>query len=140
MAQVWPRRRRRERRQTIVMPAAAINADRRRHPRFALGLPVRLQKEGSPEATTIELADVSVRGCRLSAFMELAAPANETRVALGFVLPGKRIALAKGRVVRQYRDAGGGGVGLAIEHANAAFYEFLIALSEAESKIGHLHA
>ena len=122
------------------MPAPAIRADRRRHPRFSLGLPVRLTKEGSQEATTIELADVSVRGCRLSAFVETPAPANETRVALGFVLPGKRIALAKGRVVRQYRDAGGGGVGLAIEQANAAFYEFLSALSEVEAKIGYLRA
>jgi PilZ domain len=123
-----------------VKSAAAIHAERRRHPRFPLGLPVRLQTEGSPEATTIELADVSVRGCRLSAFLETAAPANATRVALGFVLPGQRIALAKGRIVRQYSDASGEGVGLAIEHANGAFYEFVQAVSEADARIGRLHA
>ena len=122
------------------MPAAAIHVDRRRHPRFSLGLPVRLRTEGSGLATTIELADVSVRGCRLSAFFEAAAPANQTRVALGFVLPGRRIALAKGRVVRQYRDAAGNGVGLVLDHANDAFYEFLSALSEADAKIGRLPA
>ncbi|HVR61289.1 MAG TPA: PilZ domain-containing protein [Polyangia bacterium] len=122
------------------MRAAATNADRRRHPRFPLGLPVRLQAEGSREATTIELADVSVRGCRLSAFLESAAPANATRVALGFVLPGQRIALAKGRIVRQHRDASGQGVGLAIEQANGAFYEFVQALSDADARIGRLPA
>jgi hypothetical protein len=123
------------------MPAAAINAERRRHPRYKLGLPVRLQKEGSIEATTIELADVSVRGCRLSAFFSTdAAPAVDTRVALGFVLPNRRIALAKGRVVRHVDQARGGGVGLKFEHANAAFYEFIIELSEADAGIGRLMA
>jgi hypothetical protein len=122
------------------MPAPAINAERRRHPRYKLGLPVRLQKEGSIQATTIELADVSVRGCRLSAFFAGAAPAVDTRVALGFVLPNRRIALAKGRVVRHVDQARGGGVGLKFEHANAAFYEFIIELSEADASIGRLLA
>ena len=116
------------------MPTAAAHSDRRRYPRFSLGLPVRLQTEGSREGPTIELADVSVHGCRLSAFLEIAAPANATRVALGFVLPGQRIALAKGRVVRQHRDAFGDGVGLAIEQANGAFYEFVQALSEGDAQ------
>jgi hypothetical protein len=122
------------------MPAPAINAERRRHPRYKLGLPVRLQKEGSIQATTIELADVSVRGCRLSAFFAGAAPAVDTRVAVGFVLPNRRIALAKGRVVRHVDQARGGGVGLKFEHANAAFYEFIIELSEADASIGRLLA
>jgi hypothetical protein len=122
------------------MPAVAAQSDRRRHPRFKLGLPVRLQTEGSQDATTIELSDVSVRGCRLAAFVETAAPPITARVAFGFVLPGKRIALAKGRVVRQIDDGRGTGVGLAIEHANAAFYEFIIALSEGDAKIGRLSA
>ncbi|HEX3695312.1 MAG TPA: PilZ domain-containing protein [Polyangia bacterium] len=122
------------------MPAVAVQSDRRRHPRFKLGLPVRLQTEGSQEATTIELSDVSVRGCRLAAFMETAAPPIAARVAFGFVLPGKRIALAKGRVVRQIDDGPGAGVGLIIEHANVAFYEFMIALSEGDAKIGRLSA
>jgi hypothetical protein len=96
-------------------------------------LPVRLQTDGDQgEATTIELADVSFRGCRLSAFSEARAPRVNARVAFGFVLPSRRIALAKGRVVRHIQDKQGNGVGLAIEHANAAFYEFMLALSENE--------
>lgn len=120
------------------MSAVASQSDRRRHPRFLLGLPVRVQAAGHQEPTTIELSDVSVRGCRLAAFMETRAPDVDTRVAFGFVLPGRRIALAKGRVVRQIDDARGFGVGLAIEHANAAFYDFVFALSEGDAKIGHL--
>jgi hypothetical protein len=113
------------------MPVTAKSQERRQYPRFALGLPVRLQTDGSAgEATTIELADVSFRGCRLSAFSESRAPKVNARVAFGFVLPSRRIALAKGRVVRHIEDQRGRGVGLAIEHANAAFYEFMVALSE----------
>ena len=62
----------------------------------------------------------------------IASSKGHAGVDLGFVLPSRRIALAKGRVVRHIRDQRGNGVGLAIEHANAAFYEFMLALSENE--------
>jgi hypothetical protein len=118
----------------VVLEAPRTTAikDRRRHRRFTLGVPVRLRTEGALRATTIELSDVSFRGCRLGGFPALLAPEIDTRVAFGFVLPGRRIALAKGRVVRQVDDAAGGGVGLAIERANATFYEFLVSLAESE--------
>ncbi|HET6280797.1 MAG TPA: PilZ domain-containing protein [Polyangia bacterium] len=109
--------------------------DRRRHRRFTLGVPVRLHAEGALRATTIELTDVSFRGCRLGGFPALLAPENDTRIAFGFVLPGRRIALAKGRVVRQVDEAAGGGVGLAIERANVTFYEFLVTLAESEAEL-----
>ena len=109
--------------------------DRRRHRRFTLGMPVRLHAQGAMRPATIELSDVSFRGCRLGGFPALLAPEVDTRIAFGFVLPGRRIALARGRVVRQIDDAAGGGVGLAIERANVTFYEFLLTLAESEADL-----
>jgi hypothetical protein len=109
--------------------------ERRRHRRFSLGMPVRLHTAGAVRAATIELADVSLRGCRLGAFPALLEPDVNSRVAFGFVLPGRRIALARGRVVRRIDEAQGGGVGLTIERANVAFYQFLLTLAESEAAL-----
>jgi hypothetical protein len=81
----------------------------------------------------IELSDVSFRGCRIRGLWNASAPAVNSRVAFGFVLADRNIALAKGRIVRQIADSQGGGVGMVIEKANVAFYEFLITLAENEA-------
>jgi hypothetical protein len=86
--------------------------------------------QGSPVSTMIELSDVSFRGCRMRTLSDAGAPAINARVAFGFVLPDRNIALAKGRVVRRIDEAQGGGVGLVIDRANVAFYEFLMTLAE----------
>jgi hypothetical protein len=62
-----------------------------------------------------------------------AAPAINSRVAFGFVMADRSIALARGRVVRRIDDVQGSGIGLAIDRANPTFYEFLRTLAESES-------
>ena len=93
---------------------------------------MRLRTEGAPTAAMVELSDVSFRGCSLRALSGGPAPAVNARVAFGFVMADRTIALAKGRVVRRIDDAHGRGIGLAIEHANVTFYEFLMTLAESE--------
>jgi hypothetical protein len=107
--------------------------DRRRHRRFSVGVPVRLRMKGSAMSTMIELSDVSFHGCRMRSLSNAGAPALNARVAFGFVLPNRDIALAKGHVVRRIEDSLGGGIGLVIDRANVAFYEFLITLAESET-------
>jgi hypothetical protein len=115
------------------VPQLATQAtDRRLHRRFPVGVPVRLRVSGSPASTMIELCDVSFRGCRLCTLADALPPALDTQVAFGFVLPGRKIALVKGTVVRRVGDAQGGGVGLVIERANVTFYEFLMTLAEGD--------
>jgi len=107
--------------------------DRRRHRRFSVGVPVRLRMKGSAMSTMIELSDVSFHGCRMRSLSNAGAPALNARVAFGFVLHNHNIALAKGHVVRRIEDSLGGGIGLVIDRANVAFYEFLITLAESET-------
>jgi PilZ domain len=109
--------------------------ERRRHRRFAVGVPVRLRAEGSPVSTMIELSDVSFRGCRMRTLSDSDAPAVDARVAFGFVMADRNIALARARVVRHIDEAQGGGIGLVIDRANVAFYEFLMTLAEGESSL-----
>ena len=110
-------------------------AERRRHRRFTVGVPVRLRTQGSATSAMIELSDVSFRGCRLRTLSDAGAPAINARVAFGFVMADRNIALAKGRVMRQVDEAQGGGIGLVIDRANVAFYEFLMTLAEGESSL-----
>lgn len=98
--------------------------DRRRHKRFPLGLPVRVQVDGLPEALTAELADVSQEGCLLK------APGRDIAVgavvAFGFVMPKQQIVLARGRVVR---SDGEGNFALELEQKNEQFRSFLADIS-----------
>ncbi len=107
--------------------------DRRRHRRFSVGVPVRLRMKGSAMSTMVELSDVSFHGCRMRTLSHAGGLGLNARVAFGFVLPNRNIALAKGHVVRRIEDAHGSGVGLVIDRANVAFYEFLITLAESET-------
>ena len=115
------------------MQLKVIRQERRRHRRFTVGVPVRLRTAGATTATMIELSDVSFRGCRIRGLWNAATPPVNARVAFGFVLPDRNIALAKGRIVRQVAESQGGGVGMVIEKANVAFYEFLMTLAENET-------
>lgn len=112
------------------MNAPEARPERRRHRRFTVGVPVRLRAEGAEASSMIELSDVSFRGCRLRTLSNASPPELQARVAFGFVLPGRRIALAKGHVVRCIADSEGGGIGLVIDRANVTFYEFLMTLAE----------
>ena len=114
------------------MTSTGERKERRRHRRFTVGVPVRLRTQGSAASTMIELSDVSFRGCRLRSLMSTGVPQMNAQVAFGFVMPDRKIALAKGRVVRQIDEAQGGGIGLVIDRANVAFYEFLMTLAEGD--------
>jgi len=107
---------------------AGSTDERRQHRRFSLGVPVRLRALGSDASMMVELSDVSFRGCRLCTLSEAPPPELDTAIAFGFVLPGRKIALVKGRVVRN----GDWGVGVAIDRANVTFYEFLMTLAEGD--------
>jgi hypothetical protein len=111
------------------MTELAPRRENRRHRRFTLGLPVRVRIEGLEGAGTVELWDVSFRGCCLRVLEKDMPPLPpETKVAFGFVLPERRMVLAKGRVVRQ--DHATHAFAIAIEQANVPFYQFLLELSE----------
>jgi hypothetical protein len=115
--------------------SANEQAERRRHRRFTVGVPVRLRMQGSAASAMIELSDVSFRGCRLRTLSDAGVPEINTRVAFGFVMSDRNIALAKGHVVRRIDDAQGGGIGLVIDRANVAFYEFLMTLAEGDASL-----
>src|SRR5262245_41765426 len=98
------------------MPLSMNTApERRRRPRYFVGLPVRLHIEGLEEPTLAELADASATGCflRSDEASFLAEPGE--RLAFGFVLPSRDVGLVRGRVVR---CTPGDGLAIQIEQAN----------------------
>ena len=95
--------------------------DRRRHARVALGLPVRVHFAGRTLPLTVEMSDVSRGGCFFRGAM---APAG-AEVAFGFVVPGRRVCMARGAVVRVER----GGFAVRIARANEDFHAFLAGIS-----------
>jgi len=109
---------------TIATNPVLVQPDRRRGSRAALGLPVTLHMRGRPRRLTVEIVDVSTGGVRLL------APGDTFRVgergSLHFVLSEGRICVAEGHVLRVDES---GGVVLALDEANAAFLEFLAALT-----------
>jgi hypothetical protein len=110
------------------IPGPPAPSDRRRQRRWLLGLPVRLQMDGVPGARTVELRDVSFGGC----FVRLDAGAGtgllEQEIAIGFVLPTREVALARGRV---RREEPGHGFAVAFEATNPPFDRFVASLLEA---------
>jgi hypothetical protein len=95
--------------------------DRRRHPRVPLGMPVRVHFAGRTVPVTVELRDISHGGCY---FRGASAPAF-ARLAFGFVLPERRVCVARGRVLR----VDGGGFAITIDHSNDVFTNFVTDLS-----------
>ena len=99
--------------------------DRRRHARAVLGLPVRVHFAGRTLPLTVELIDVSMGGCY---FRGASAPAG-AKVAFGFVMPGRRLCVARGQVVRLAER----GFAIAIERANPAVIDFVAGLTPSAS-------
>jgi len=106
------------------MRLARIPANRRRHVRFPLGLPVKLQVIGRTAPIIVEIVDVSVGGLRLRSLGEEVHVAQ--RASLRFVLSDQRACAAGGRVTRVER---GGAFVLALDETNDAFRGFLASLS-----------
>ena len=104
--------------------------DRRRHLRFALGLPVSVHLEGREEPVTVEIVDIAMKGVRFRA-ADATVPV-EQRASFGFVTSDHRTCIATGRVLRV---ASGGEFVLAVERANLAFDRFVGSLG-AWTKIG----
>ena len=96
----------------------------RRHPRFVVGLPVRLAVVGRAEPITVELVDLSEAGGRFRALVDEVRV--DDRAAFGFVIPGQRHCVARGRCVRV---PGAGEFALALDRGNDAFHGFLKSLT-----------
>jgi len=98
---------------------AEKQAERRRHPRVPLGVPVRVHMDGEPRPTTIELVEVSGGGGSFRTAGTL--PSVGQKVAFGFVMPDRSMCAARGRVVR----VGTGGFALKLDRANRSFRSFV---------------
>ena len=99
--------------------------DRRRHTRFALGLPVGVHLAGRPAPMTVELLDLSVTGGRFRCLGENVVVAETATVA--FVSQDQKRCFAEGKVVRS--DVSGE-FALRLEKRNDAFAAFVKQLSE----------
>jgi PilZ domain len=108
-----------------------LHNDRRRHARFALGLPVGVRLGERPTPVMVELLDISESGARFQVAPDEGH--DEVRVAehvaFGFILPDKASCQAKGQIVRVDRA---GQFVLAFDQTNDGFLGF-IRLLEAES-------
>ena len=100
-----------------IVPILLNHSECRRHIRTIVGLQARVHFEGHPLPLTVELQDVSPDGC----FFRGATAPSDAKLGVGFILPGSRVCLAIGKVVRTDRR----GFGVQILRANAAFGEFL---------------
>jgi hypothetical protein len=96
-------------------------ADRRRHPRKPVGLPVRVSFAGGVQVT-IELRDVSPGGCYFSG---VAVP-RYAKFAFGFRMPGGQVCLAAGEVLRVDRA----GFAAILSRSTDAFDTFVERLSD----------
>ncbi len=106
------------------MRLARVPANRRRHARFPLGLPVKLQVVGQAGSIVVEIVDVSAGGLRLRSLGEEVRVTQ--RATLRFILADQRACAAGGRVTRVER---GGAFVLALDETNDAFRSFLASLS-----------
>jgi hypothetical protein len=105
---------------SCVSGTAPISLNRgecRRHIRTIIGLPARVHFEGHPLPLTVELRDISRDGC----FFWGANAPGDAKLGFGFILPGARVCIAIGKVVR----TDGRGFGVQILRANHAFREFV---------------
>jgi hypothetical protein len=107
-----------------MMRRTRVPTNRRRHARFPLGLPVKLQVVGQTAPLIVEIVDVSAGGLRLRSLGDDVRVAQ--RATLRFVLSDQRACAVGGRVTRVER---GGAFVLALEETNDAFRGFLASLS-----------
>ena len=98
----------------------ASGPERRRHERFALGLPVGVHLAGRSSPITVELLDLSVTGGRFRCVGEKVGLAETAIVA--FVSQDQKRCYAEGKVVRS--DASGE-FALRLEKRNDAFAKFV---------------
>lgn len=99
--------------------------ERRRHRRTPVGMPVRVHFAGRTMPVTAELSDLSPGSCYLRG---VSAPAD-AKLAFGFLLGGKEVCLAAGRVVR----TDNGGFAMFINRSNRAFSGFLHTICGAQA-------
>jgi hypothetical protein len=97
-----------------------VGPDRRRHARFALGLPVGVHLPGRPSPITVEMLDLSVTGGRFRCLGEKVVLADTATVV--FVSQDQKRCYAVGKIVRA--DASGE-FALRIEKRNDAFAAFV---------------
>lgn len=95
-------------------------ADRRRHPRKPVGLPVRVHFANGV-GVTVELRDVSPGGCYFSG---VPVP-RSAKFAFGFRMPGGQVCLAAGEVLRVDRA----GFAAILSRSTDAFDGFIEQLS-----------
>jgi hypothetical protein len=112
-------------------PIFAAIDERRRKRRCALGLPVRIQIDGVPFAHTVELRDVSSGGCFVRTDESAPAVLRDQEVAIGFILPSRQVALARGRVRREVPDEG---FAVVFDETNQAFERFVLSLLEGDGE------
>jgi hypothetical protein len=100
------------------------HANRRRHPRVPVGLPVEVHLSGSADALTVELSDIAAGGVRFR------APASD--VALGqrarfmFVVEGSGACAAEGPITRL---SPGGEFIVQLDKTSPAFRAFVSSLA-----------
>jgi hypothetical protein len=120
----------------VPSQSVRIPENRRQHPRFLLGLPVKLHLEGRGPPLTVEVVDVSVGGARLRAYD--CQPRLNQRATLRFLLPDQRTCVAHGHVDRVGHDPrrtqevipGMVDFVLRLDDSNEAFHGFLASLED----------
>jgi len=100
--------------------ASPITIERRKRPRFPLGLPVRVHLAGRSDPITAEVVDLSARGGRFRCLDE-SVQVNQT-ASFAFVLPDQKHCIAKGHVVRA---DGSGEFAVKLSNANRAYLGFV---------------
>jgi len=93
--------------------------ERRRHPRFELGLPVTLNVIGRPRRFVVELVELSMAGARFRGGEELRV---NDRAAFEFMIPADHHCRATGRCVRARER---GEFALSLDSVNAAYLAFV---------------
>lgn len=102
------------------MSASHITVERRKRPRFPLGLPVRVHLAGKSDPITAEVVDLSARGGRFRCLDEI-VHVNQA-ASFAFVLPDQKHCIAEGLVIRA-DDTGEFAVKLS--NANRAYLGFV---------------
>ncbi|HSS40463.1 MAG TPA: PilZ domain-containing protein [Polyangia bacterium] len=104
---------------------SSTRANRRRHQRVQLGLPVEVHVDDVAETLTVELIDIAAGGVRLRPLTSSGITVDR-RATFGFIVPGGGKCVAGGRVARVQP---GGEFVVVLDRANPAFREFLRSLA-----------
>jgi len=100
------------------------HANRRRHPRVPVGLPVEVHLSGHDDALTVELSDIAAGGVRFR------APANDVtigqRARFMFVVEGSGACAAEGQITR---ISPGGEFIVQLDKTSPAFRAFVSSLA-----------